>query len=255
MSSPGDTHGRAEREQCPSDRDDELAAYSLGALSETEAIAVERHLAVCERCTERLRWLEPAVAVLPASVPQVDPAPELGDRLMAIVREEAATAPAAEDRRRPEAAREGWLSRLFGGAAAMRPALVGLAAVALLFGAAGGYLVGTGGESEEAVQTVAVKPLSPRDQAQGTVTVGPAGSGSITVTNLPMLPDDEVYQVWVAHDEEVSPSSIFILDRDGVGTAAIPGVPEDADSVLITREPAGGSEVPTTSPIAQAALD
>ena len=50
---------------CAALRDD-LAAYALGALDEREAGAIEDHLDGCERCRERLRWLAPAVDLLPA---------------------------------------------------------------------------------------------------------------------------------------------------------------------------------------------
>ena len=75
---------------------DDLAAYALGALDEREAGAIEDHLDGCERCRERLRWLAPAVDLLPASVEQRTPPPALRENLMATVRAEAAPAAVAE---------------------------------------------------------------------------------------------------------------------------------------------------------------
>ena len=47
---------------------DDLAAYALGALEEPEAAELQRHLAECEACRIELRWLEPAVDMLPRSI-------------------------------------------------------------------------------------------------------------------------------------------------------------------------------------------
>jgi anti-sigma-K factor RskA len=97
-------------------------------------------------------------------------------------------------------------------------------------------------------------PASPQVQASGTVEVG-EGRGTLLVEGLPSLPDDQVYQAWVTHDGQVSPSSIFITHGDGSGSAAIPEIPAEADSILVTAEPAGGSDTPQTAPVLRADLD
>ncbi len=76
--------GTETRGGCP-ERHDDLAAYALGALDPGEAAALERHLAGCPACSERLLWLRPAVDLVPASVRQVEPPASLraepdGDR-------------------------------------------------------------------------------------------------------------------------------------------------------------------------------
>ncbi len=70
------------------DRDD-LVAYSLEALDPREAAAVDAHAPGCARCTRELEALAPAVAVLGESVDQLEPPPELRERVLGIVREEA----------------------------------------------------------------------------------------------------------------------------------------------------------------------
>ena len=75
------------------ERRDDLAAYALGALDQPTAADLETHLAGCEACSEYLRWLEPAVDLLPASVEQVEPPASLKRNLMEAVRADAATAP------------------------------------------------------------------------------------------------------------------------------------------------------------------
>ena len=44
---------------------DDVAAYVLGALEPGEAAELERHLAGCADCRAELRWLRPAVDLLP----------------------------------------------------------------------------------------------------------------------------------------------------------------------------------------------
>ena len=65
---------------------DDLAAYALGALEPAEEASVREHLDRCERCRAELKWLEPAVDVLPASVPQIEPPRGLKRDLMKTVR-------------------------------------------------------------------------------------------------------------------------------------------------------------------------
>ena len=48
---------------------------------------------------------------------------------------------------------------------------------------------------------------------------------------------------------EVEPSTLFQVHRDGTGAAAIPEGLEDADQVMVTLEPRGGSAKPTRAPI------
>ena len=69
------------------DRDD-LVAYSLDALDPQEAAEIEAHAPGCARCTRELEALVPAVAVLGESVEQLEPPPELRERVLGIVREE-----------------------------------------------------------------------------------------------------------------------------------------------------------------------
>lgn len=231
---------------CPG-REDDLAAYALGALDADESRMLEAHLDSCPGCAGRLRWLQPAVELVPASVSQLSPPPELRERLVKIAYEEATgSAPVerAGARRRP-----GLLARLI----PARPVLATLAVAALLgVGLVGGYTL-WGGDGDEA-QTFAVRSLSPQLDAQGSVRVED-GTGTLSVESLPALRGDRVYQVWVRRGEAVLPSSVFVRNSAGEGQVAIPDLPSDADEVLVTREPAGGSETATTAPVLSAALD
>jgi anti-sigma-K factor RskA len=65
-----------------------------------------------------------------------------------------------------------------------------------------------------------------------------------------------VYQVWVLHEgatEPVPAGALFDTDRGGHGTTALPSI-EDVATVMVSVEPEGGSERPTTEPVLSANL-
>jgi hypothetical protein len=174
--------------------------------------------------------------MLPVAVEQVEPPPALRDRLMTTVRAEAAQegrAPARAPRRRS------WRD-LF---AIPRPALA-FTAVLLVAVAVAGYAIGTGGEPGS--DTVTAQGKAPPG---ATAVVEHSGdTGTLRVTGLPQR-TDRIYQVWIARGDRVESSTLFQVHRDGSGAAAIPEGLEDADQVMVTLEPPGGSRRPTRAPL------
>jgi anti-sigma-K factor RskA len=224
---------------------DDLATYALGALKEGEASDLRRHLDRCEECREHLRWLQPAVDVLPRTVPQIEPPSSLRKRVMTTVRAESRD---ARDAARADARRSSWRGW---GALLMRPATAFAAAALLIAGALGGYLLHSPTHHSSVVA------------ARGTPTA-PTASGSLErqggvailhVEGMPALAGNQVYETWVKRGDTVEPSSVFTLRRNRSGDAAIPGPLEGADAVLVTREPSGGSPQPTSRPVLEATLD
>jgi anti-sigma-K factor RskA len=65
-----------------------------------------------------------------------------------------------------------------------------------------------------------------------------------------------VYQLWLVrgNSPQPKPSSVFVVARDGRGTAAIPGGLAGARQVLVSVEPQGGSKSPTSKPVLRATL-
>src|SRR5437588_3144407 len=63
-------------------------AYALDAVTPAEREAAEAHLATCTRCTHLLQDLRGVVALLPLTVPQMNPPAELQERIMAAIRQE-----------------------------------------------------------------------------------------------------------------------------------------------------------------------
>lgn len=244
---------RPTREEHERIRDD-LAAYALGALPAAEERALESHLESCEACRARLQWLRPAVEVLPASVEQRQPPERLRERLLATVRAEAEGSPSSRARRERRtaeagASREPWWRSL--GALALRPA-AGFAALLLIaVGIGGGYLL-RGEEDPAAVESV---PVEATGGVQASATLERHGdAATLLVNRLPKLGDDEVYEVWVRRGATMEPGALFVLRRDGTAEAAVPGPLDDADAVLVTQEPRGGSRRPTSPPVLEARL-
>jgi anti-sigma-K factor RskA len=219
---------------------DDLAAYALGALEKGEAEELRRHLEDCDACRRQLRWLQPAVDLLPTSVPQREPPPRLRKRLMATVRRES---------RRSARADRAHGRRLDLGAVLARPATAAAAAAVILaVGAATGYLLhGSGSETSEVV----ARGLGPGSDVRGTLE-RQDGSAILRVQGMPRLARGEVYETWVRRGDNIEPSSLFVVQRDRSGAAAIPGPLEGASAVLVTREPIGGSPRPTTPPVLRA---
>lgn len=236
----------------------ELAAYALDALEPGERAPLEDHLAGCEVCRERLRWMLPAVDVLPATVAPQTPPPALKSRIMDVVEREAAMIESAADPGR--AARDGAPprpARRFLGGLALRPALAGIGVFVLLAAAVAGYALRDGGTSEGPDAVFTAEAERPGSAASGRLEVT-GDAGTLHVSNLPPTGGNEVYQAWIqdkgSAGGSVHASSVFVVSEDGAGDVAIPHGLGDARRVMVTREPAGGSAHPSENPLLTAEM-
>jgi len=207
--------------------EDDLAAYLLDALPGDEARDFERHLDGCARCQERARWLQGSIDMLPVAVEQVEPPPALRARLMQTVHAEVAPAP-----------RKRWSWHI----SIPRP-MIAVAAAVLAAVAIGGYALGSGGDGQETVTARADAPAGVAASVERT-----GDQGILRVSGLPQRTDG-IYEVWIARDGKVEPSTLFQVNRDGDGAAAIPRGLDGADQVMVTLEPRRGSVQPTRAPI------
>jgi anti-sigma-K factor RskA len=231
------------------DRDD-LVAYSLEALDPRQVAEVEAHAPSCARCSRELEALAPAVAVLGESVEQLEPPPELRERVLSIVREEADAKQAelSGDRGREEAVRRRERRGVRG--LLMRPA-VGLAGLAIVGAGVGGYLVADEGGNGGGQSTV---PVVAQAGIGGTLAVGDTSS-MLDLHGLKRLTGREVYQVWVAHGSSVQPSSNFIPDSTGRAMTAVDGHLSKGTKVMVTREPHPGETAPTAPVLLSAIIE
>jgi len=220
--------------------EDDLAAYLLDALTIEEAREMQLHIEGCTRCQERARWLQSSVELLPTAVEQLEPPPELRERLMRTVRAEVAeTRAPAGDGRKAARSRRGWFARL---RAVPRPALALGATLVAIAGGVIGYALG----HESGQSTTTLQAQAP---AGANVTLERDGDqGILRVSGLPQR-KDKIYEVWIQRGKDVHPAGLFQVDTSGRGAAAIPHGLDDASAVLVSLEPPSGSEQPTTNPL------
>jgi anti-sigma-K factor RskA len=225
---------------------EDAAAWLLGALDEEEARAFERRMDASAAARAEVEALRETADALPYAVEPVGPPPELRDRIMAIVESEAAllhaTSATAD---RPPRRRFAWL----------RPVPLAAAACALLLaGVVAGVLIAGGGG--EPTRTVAAQVTGAgMDDASGRLEISD-GRAELVVDGMHSAGPGRVYQVWVLHEgatEAVPTGALFDTDRDGHGTTALPDV-EDVTTVMVSVEPEGGSDRPTSEAVLEASL-
>lgn len=220
--------------------EDDLAAYALGALNARERADFEAHMSSCFSCRTELRWLEPALDALPASVEQLEPPPDLRNRILGSIEDDALP--------QSEARRSRW------SLPALRPAMAAAATVvALVVGLAGGYALRGGDDNGVTTATVLVEAAGPAIQTTAAV-VRNGDTWTLEVDDLPSPQRGDVYQVWLAHGKRIEPSVLFVPSHGNKAHVALPRTVASADQIMVTREPSGGSLEPTSAALLQAAL-
>jgi anti-sigma-K factor RskA len=224
---------------------EDVGVYLLGAMTELETQAFERHMAHCPSCRDEVERLRPAADALPRAVEQLVPPPTLKASLMEVVEQEAEGR--ADEPPRPARPRRSLVERL-GSLPGLRPVLV---AGALALGVAAGFGVARLSEEDESRTVVAtvderrIPEASARLQLQGE---GDDGA-ILRVRGMPTLDRNRVYQAWVLRDGTIVPQPTFEVGDNGGGAVAIPEDLSDAEQVLVTREQRGGARAPTEEPI------
>ena len=225
-------------------------AYAVNALDDIERAQFERHLAVCDTCRDEVDSLREASALLAEAV-SFEPPAALRDRVLAGIETvrplpPLVQTPAVEERRR----------RRF-------PRLVAAAAVVALLGVGGAVWHPWTDDTSQTTVSAADRVLGAPDAE--TWTKHPVTGGTIIVTRsaslnmavveaqgLAELPDGKTYEVWLQHDDVMVPAGLM---DDGTATVVLEGDPATASATAVSVEPAGGSEQPTTFPIATFAFE
>lgn len=197
-----------------SDIHDQAAAYALDALDPEDRWTYERHLDSCERCREEVAGLREGAAELAYAATGPEPRPELRDRILRAAREER---PATVIPLRPR-----WLLPM----TAVAAAAAAVAAIGLGLWA-----------------------NSLRDQVDSQRVVAMEGGGRLVVSGeeaaivacVDRAPADKTYEAWVIRDRVPRPAGLF---RGGCGTVELTRPVEAGDTVAVTIEAAGGTDVP-----------
>jgi len=217
-------------------------AYAVNALDDVERAAFERHLAECEVCAAEVAGLRETAAKLADAVAAAPP-PALRERILAQAATTRPLPPVVGPRRRTP----------------RRSFLVAAAAAAVI--AVGGGVVITQpwndepqqqlSASQQVMQAADAQQVSGPVQGGGQVTIYRSAKlheAVLTADGMPPAPSGHVYQVWFQNSEgRMVSAGLMPADKDSMLLA---GDPRTAQAVGITVEPAGGSEAPTTTPVA-----
>jgi anti-sigma-K factor RskA len=225
---------------------DDAGAWVLGALAEPEGQAFAEHLEICAECRRDVAELRVPAGLLGLAAPPVAPAPELRERIMAVVRAEAellaAAGPEADRVSAAPSARRPWWTR--------RPALAGAGALAAAACAAVLALTVFGNDPEHARTLTGTASGGAR-----MVVRVDGGHAVLRLAGMPAPPAGRVYEVWIVrHGVPQATHALFGVRADGRAQIEVPEKVSGAERVMITDEPQGGSVMPTGRVVANTDL-
>ncbi len=233
-----DENRTVDHEGCGAD----VAAYALGALDAEEVEAFRRHLESCAVCRDELAAFEGVVDALPMSVPPQPVPPGLRRRVMRAVETEPKPRAKQEPARRRRFRLGDWL--------VPRPALaLGSALVVAACVIAGVALTSSSSPSTRVIDAQVTGQGAAQLRVRG-------DQGQLVVRRFSPPPAGQIYEVWlVKPDRPPAPTNaLFSVTAQGDGDVEVPGSLRGVSKVMVTPEPAGGSLVPTHSPVIQASL-
>jgi anti-sigma-K factor RskA len=202
---------------------------------------------------------------LPLAAPEAEPPPELRARILAAaatLSAEQARAPASEAAEPPPRQAPWRWRRLLAPALAL--ALVALAILSMVQGlriarleasieqqraqsAANGQLVIAAFGNADALESTLL-PADGSGYASARVFISPGEPAvALYARELPQLPPEETYQLWIAHDGRTIGAGTFAASAEGRAWRALrpPEPLGEIERVFVTVERAGGSPQPT----------
>ena len=242
-------------------------ASALGSLDHDEAAFLRVHLAACTRPHPELRDAVELAAAIGGAWPEEDaPSPQLRARLLAAARAETSV-PAPPGSR--TAARRSW----------WRPAAIGASGVALAASLILAVQIGENGALrdqladtrtqlaaigtelataeawiERAVATGA-DAFFMSGEGQGAeasfmlVVEADAAGAVLLMSGLPELAPGQTYELWVERDGAIVGVGTFEPDEGGLAAVTIDASLDGIRQAMITIEPEGGSETPTSGDV------
>jgi len=223
---------------------EDLPAYALGALDESERETIAAHVEGCARCTRDLAQFEDALYEA-AAVGAVDVQPPRDLRTRIVLRHRDARAPAATS----------WTARIAG--LLVRPVPLAVPAVLALLLVVSFAIVGTNRQQIDTYEhalagvadgrVVALAPTSANPDARAAVVIPNQGQPYLVV-RLPAPPSGKTWEAWVL---KPGPRAVAAGTSTAGDVFVLPlTAPLGAgDGVAITLEPSAGSPQPTTQPV------
>ena len=216
-------------------------AYALDAVDDIERARFEQHLATCEDCRAEVAEMRETAALLAEST-AVEPPASLRTSVLAGISQ---VRPMPPEVGRPEGASR----RRF-------PLLV---AAALVIIAGFGAVVWQPWSTDEAQLSATEQVLRADDAKEVTVDLGEDGRATIVrsvshnaavivAEDMAPAPEGKVYELWFKSGDEFVPAGLMPNESDH--TTLLKGDAAVAGAAGITIEPEGGSDKPTTEPIA-----
>ena len=229
-----------------------VGAYAVDALDDVERAAFERHLAECPACQAEVAGLREAAAMMGGAAAAQPPA-GMRERVLADITTVRPLPPPVEQ---PE---QGHRTR------SRSRALVAAAAVVIALGAGAAVLQPWDDDNASQTQPTAAERVSSADDAE-TFTQTLEGGAKATLirsrslneavlvtSDMPPPPEGKVYGLWLDH-EDAGMVAAGLMD----GTEReieLQGDPATAIGFGITVEPDGGSDEPSTAPLAEIAFE
>jgi anti-sigma factor RsiW len=223
---------------------EDLPAYALGALDESERETIAAHVEGCAQCTRDLAQFEDALYEA-AAVGAVDVQPPRDLRTRIVLRHRGARSPAAPS----------WTARIAG--VLLRPVPLAVPAVLALLLVVSFAIVGTNRQQIDTYEralagvadgrVVALAPTSANPDARASVVIPKQGQPYLVV-RLPAPPSGKTWEAWVL---KPGPKAVPAGTSTAGDVFVLPlTAPLGAgDGVAITLEPSAGSPQPTTQPV------
>ncbi|MFK7800090.1 MAG: anti-sigma factor [Anaerolineae bacterium] len=242
---------------------DLIASYALGSLDKEEVAQVEALLAESHTAREELAQYQQVTDLMGLAVPTMEPSATFDDRLFARISPAPAAVQSGVSRTKPQPQAQPKLSFLEQLSAFFaKPALQmagGLAMILLLFSSGLLMMQNRQIESELAIAqinrglpTFELASNSGLESNTGLIVMSLDGvNGTVIVDGMQLPADDSQYQLWLIEDGEVEAGPLLDLNDQGYGARWVrSGKPlEDYNHFMVTLEPAGGSERPTSEPV------
>jgi anti-sigma-K factor RskA len=222
-----------------------IAGYALDALDDADRARAEALLASSDEAREELRAYSDVATAMATAVSGPAPAPELRERVLAAVRAEPQNVVSLDERRRSRAV-------------PVLAACAAVAACAALVAGIWGFGVSSDLDDtraalarERAAAAVLADPNAQSvalESGDGRLVVGGDGKAVLVVDSLAPAPPGKTYELWVSGGGAPVPAGVF----SGAGDRDVVPVDQPVDTgsvVLVTVEPEGGVDAPTTQPI------
>ncbi|MFF4245133.1 anti-sigma factor domain-containing protein [Streptomyces sp. NPDC001822] len=233
-------------------------AYALHALPDDERVAFERHLGACEACSQEVREFSATAARLGLAVSAAPP-PPLKERVMreiTTVRQEAPSQGRGV-RAGSSTGRAGrWTTYALAACVAAAAALGGVAVWQNQVAQDARQEAARARQHNERVAQVLTAPDASTsasdlaDGARGTVVVSKSVNRAVFLaSDLTRPPGGKVYQLWF-NDAGTMRSAGLMDPAVTDETVLLDGPVDRASGMGITVEPAGGSDEPTSQPVA-----